>query len=102
MPAATPDSGLRLIGLVPLALALQLAITAYDGWQSGGYFAGEDVEPGRNLPRAMIGGVAIVVLVYVLLNAAVQHVLPAAVSPDRRCRSPKRRRSCSVPAARPP
>ena len=78
VPAATPDSGLRLIGLVPLALALQLAITAYDGWQSGGYFAGEDVEPGRNLPRAMIGGVAIVVLVYVLLNAAVQHVLPAA------------------------
>ena len=78
VPAASPDSGLRLIGLVPLALALQLAITAYDGWQSGGYFAGEDVEPGRNLPRAMIGGVAIVVLVYVLLNAAVQHVLPAA------------------------
>ena len=78
VPAATPDSGLRLIGLVPLALALQLAITAYDGWQSGGYFAGEDVAPGRNLPRAMIGGVAIVVLVYVLLNAAVQHVLPAA------------------------
>ena len=78
VPAATPDSGLRLIGLVPLALALQLAITAYDGWQSGGYFAGEDVAPGRNLPRAMIGGVAIVVLVHVLLNAAVQHVLPAA------------------------
>jgi APA family basic amino acid/polyamine antiporter len=76
--AAAPQSGLHLIGLVPLALSLQLAIGAYDGWQSGGYFAGEDVEPGRNLPRAMIGGVAIVILVYVLLNAAVQHVLPAA------------------------
>ena len=102
VPAAAPDSGLRLIGLVPLALALQLAITAYDGWQSGGYFAGEDVEPGRNLPRAMIGGVAIVILVYVLLNAAVQHVLPAAASPDRRCRSPKRPRRCSARGARRP
>jgi APA family basic amino acid/polyamine antiporter len=61
-----------------MALALQLAIGAYDGWQSGGYFAGEDVAPGHNLPRATIGGVAIVMLVYLLLNAAVQHVLPVA------------------------
>jgi APA family basic amino acid/polyamine antiporter len=60
------------------ALALQLAIGAYDGWQSGSYFAGEDVDPGRNLPRAFIGGTAVVMTVYVLLNAAVQHVLPAA------------------------
>jgi APA family basic amino acid/polyamine antiporter len=63
---------------VAMALALQLAIGAYDGWQSGGYFAGEDVAPGHNLPRATIGGVAIVMLVYLLLNAAVQHVLPVA------------------------
>jgi APA family basic amino acid/polyamine antiporter len=67
-----------LPSLVSLALALQLAISAYDGWQSGGYFAGEDVDPARNLPRAFIGGTAIVMVVYVLLNAAVQHVLPAA------------------------
>jgi APA family basic amino acid/polyamine antiporter len=60
-----------------VALALQFAIGAYDGWQSGSYFAGEDVDPGRNLPRAFIGGTAVVMAVYVLLNAAVQHVLPA-------------------------
>jgi APA family basic amino acid/polyamine antiporter len=65
------------IPIVSVALALQLAIGAYDGWQSGGYFAGEDVEPGHNLPRAFIGGTAIVMAVYVLLNLAVQHVLPA-------------------------
>ena len=74
---ALPESGPTLISLVSLALALQLTITAYDGWQSGGYFAGEDTEPGRNMPRAMVGGVAIVMLVYVLLNMAVQHVLSA-------------------------
>ena len=64
--------------IVGFALSLQLAIGAYDGWQSGSYFAGEDLNPGRNLPRAFIGGTAIVMAVYVLLNAAVQHVLPAA------------------------
>jgi APA family basic amino acid/polyamine antiporter len=77
-PSADAAAGTQttVLALVPLALALQLALGAYDGWQSGGYFAGEDVDPGRNLPRAMIGGVAVVVAVYVLLTAAVQHVLP--------------------------
>ena len=75
--AAPPPVRLNLIAPVSIALALQLAIGAYDGWQSGSYFAGEDVDPGRNLPRAFIGGTAIVMGVYVLLNLAVQHVLPA-------------------------
>jgi basic amino acid/polyamine antiporter, APA family len=75
--AAPPRVRLYVVDLVSLALALQLAIGAYDGWQSGSYFAGEDVDPGRNLPRAFIGGTAIVMGVYVLLNLAVQHVLPA-------------------------
>ena len=80
-PAAGPgphESGPTSISFVAVALSLQLAIGAYDGWQSGSYFAGEDVDPGRNLPRAFIGGTAVVMAVYVLLNAAVQHVLPAA------------------------
>jgi basic amino acid/polyamine antiporter, APA family len=79
-PVAGPalrESGPTAISLVSIALSLQLAIGAYDGWQSGSYFAGEDVDPGRNLPRAFIGGTAIVMAVYVLLNLAVQHVLPA-------------------------
>ena len=72
-----PSVRLHLITPVSFALALQLAIGAYDGWQSGSYFAGEDVNPGRNLPRAFIGGTAVVMAVYVLLNLSVQHVLPA-------------------------
>jgi APA family basic amino acid/polyamine antiporter len=74
--AVSPRAGPQLPNVVSVALALQLAIGAYDGWQSGSYFAGEDVDPGRNLPRAFIGGTAVVMAVYVLLNAAVQHVLP--------------------------
>ena len=78
-PAPRAALDVNVVSLVSFALALQLAIGAYDGWQSGSYFAGEDVNPGRNLPRAFIGGNAIVMAVYVLLNAAVQHVLPAAM-----------------------
>jgi APA family basic amino acid/polyamine antiporter len=77
-PAPRAALDVTVVSVVPIALALQLAIGAYDGWQSGSYFAGEDVDPGRNLPRAFIGGAAIVMAVYVLLNAAVQHILPAA------------------------
>jgi len=79
-PASAPAvsrAGVQPVDLVSLALAVQLARGAYDGSQSGSYFAGEDVDPGRNLPRAFIGGTAIVMGVYVLLNLAVQHVLSA-------------------------
>ena len=59
-----------------LILALQLVIGAYDGWQSAMYFAGEDRQPERNLPRAFIGGVLVVIAVYLLMNVALMRVLP--------------------------
>ena len=40
--------------------------------------SGEVRNPGRNLPISLIAGVAIVGALYVLTNAAVQYVLPAA------------------------
>jgi basic amino acid/polyamine antiporter, APA family len=39
--------------------------------------AGEVRDPGRNIPIALIAGVAIVGALYVLVNAGVQYVLPA-------------------------
>jgi APA family basic amino acid/polyamine antiporter len=40
------------------------------------YFAEEDRDPNRNLPRSMIGGVASVIVVYLLVNVALLLVLP--------------------------
>jgi len=81
--AAPPASGeasasavATLPGFVAVILALQLVIGAYDGWQSGMYFAGEDKQPERNLPRAFIGGVLLVIAVYLLMNVALMRVLP--------------------------
>ena len=59
-----------------LILALQSVVITYGGWQSALYFTEEDRDPRRNLPRAMIGGVAAVIVVYLLVNVALLSVLP--------------------------
>ncbi|HEY0511294.1 MAG TPA: APC family permease [Thermoanaerobaculia bacterium] len=65
--------GLTFTGAI---LALQAVVIAYGGWQSALYFAEEDRDPARNLPRAMIGGVVSVIAVYLLVNLALLAVLP--------------------------
>jgi APA family basic amino acid/polyamine antiporter len=59
-----------------MIVALQSVVIAYGGWQSALYFAEEDRDPDRNLPRAMIGGVAAVIVIYLLVNIALLVVLP--------------------------
>lgn len=61
---------------VAAVLALQAVITTYDGWASPVYFAEEFSDPGRDLPRSLIGGVLAVVGLYLLINLALLHVLP--------------------------
>jgi APA family basic amino acid/polyamine antiporter len=65
-------------GFAGFMVALTAALWAYDGWADVAYIAGEVRNPQRNLPRALIGGVAIVGVLYMLTNAAIQYVLPAA------------------------
>jgi APA family basic amino acid/polyamine antiporter len=65
--------GLTFSGCI---LALQAVVIAYGGWQSALYFTEEDRDPARNLPRAMIGGVVSVIVVYLLVNLALLAVLP--------------------------
>jgi APA family basic amino acid/polyamine antiporter len=59
-----------------IIIALQSVVITYGGWQSALYFAEEDRDPARNIPRAMIGGVLSVIAVYVLVNVALLRVLP--------------------------
>jgi APA family basic amino acid/polyamine antiporter len=66
-------------GIAGFMAALVAALWAYDGWNDLNMVAGEIREPERNIPRALIFGVAIVGALYMLLNAAVQFVLPAAM-----------------------
>jgi len=64
--------------IVAVVRSMQLAYETYQGWNSGVYFAEEDRDNGRNLPRAMFVGIYVVMAVYVLVNAAVLLVVPMA------------------------
>lgn len=68
------SSGLWLLGSV--LVAMQMVNESYAGWNSAVYFAEEDTDPGRNLPRAMFAGALVVIGVYVLINLSYLHVLP--------------------------
>jgi len=68
--ALSPPSHLAALGtaLVPI-------LFTYGGWQQTNFIAEEIVEPERNLPKALVYGVAIVVMVYLLANIAYLRVL---------------------------
>jgi len=62
--------GALLTALVPI-------VFAYGGWQNCASIAGEIKDPSRNLARATVLGVAVVVVLYLGLNVAYLHVLGA-------------------------
>jgi len=74
---ATSFTGARG-GFNGFMIALVAALWAYDGWSDVVTLAGEVKEPQRSMPLALVGGVAIVGALYMLTNAAIQYVLPAA------------------------
>ena len=55
--------------------SLQLIIGTYDGWYSVCFFAEEDENPSKNIPKSLYTGALIVIVLYVLLNMAFFHVL---------------------------
>ena len=67
-------TGFALVGAV--IIALQSAIYTYDGWTGPIYFGEELRDPARDIPRAMIGGVLLVLVIYLLLNAAFLRAVP--------------------------
>ena len=72
--AAPVPGGVALAGAV--VVALQSAIVTYDGWTGPIYFGEELRHPERDIPRSMIGGVLLVLVIYLALNAAFLRVIP--------------------------
>src|SRR6202011_4333694 len=58
--------------------ALAAALWAYDGWEDLNLVGSEVENPSRNFPRALVGGVALVAVIYLLFSAACLKVLPFA------------------------
>ncbi len=56
--------------------AMLSAFWAYDGWLSVAFISGEIKNPQRNVPIAIVTGISIVMILYVLINIAFLKVIP--------------------------
>lgn len=63
---------------IAAALSFQLVLGTFGGWNAVIYFAEEDRDPSRNLPRSLFGGVLLVIAIYLLVNLALLYVLPVS------------------------
>lgn len=76
------DDGLTKLGTragaTSYATALMYVSFAYSGWNAAAYIAGEIRDPQRTLPRALLLGTVVVMLLYIGLNL----VFIYGVSPD--------------------
>src|SRR4051794_16741788 len=60
----------------PFAISLVFVMYSFSGWNAATYIIGEVREPERNVPRAMLAGTLIVLVLYVALNAIFLHSAP--------------------------
>jgi len=67
----TPALSLSGAGVAMIAL-----LWSYDGWEYLSWVAGEIGNPRRNLPRALLLGILLVIITYLLANAVFLYALP--------------------------
>jgi basic amino acid/polyamine antiporter, APA family len=77
-PLGTGDPALSPVAFLAIASALVPVLFAYGGWQQTNFIAEEIIEPRKNLPRALVAGVTIVVVVYLLANLTYLRILGPA------------------------
>ena len=69
----TPAAGFAELGLAGamtgVATSLIFVMFCYSGWNAAAYIAGEMRDPARDLPRSLLAGTGIVVLLYLGMNA---------------------------------
>ncbi|AKA69370.1 APC family permease [Clostridium scatologenes] len=84
--ASNSSGAVRLLPMTaadhPIATSLGSALVAtmfaYEGWINVGAISGEMKNPGKDLPRAIVGGLSLVMAIYVIINVAYLFVLPAS------------------------
>jgi APA family basic amino acid/polyamine antiporter len=61
-----------------IAISLIFVLYAYSGWNAAAYLAGEIRAPARGVPLALLCGTAVVIALYLALNAVFLYALPVA------------------------
>ena len=59
------------------AVALVFVMYSYSGWNASAYISSEIKRPERNVPRSLLAGTGLVIVIYVLLNAIFLATTPA-------------------------
>ncbi|HEY0678512.1 MAG TPA: amino acid permease, partial [Chitinophagaceae bacterium] len=77
-PASDADFSTWVV-IAGFVAATSGALAAYDGWNNLGFVAGEIRDPKRNIPRGLLIGIGICILLYVLTSQAYLYVLPVEV-----------------------
>ncbi|MGH6871280.1 MAG: APC family permease [Rhizomicrobium sp.] len=72
---AVPAMAAPAIGLMGVVGAYQMIVGAYAGWYEPLFFAEENADPSRSVPRAMFIGIAIGAVLYVAVNLGLIHAL---------------------------
>jgi basic amino acid/polyamine antiporter, APA family len=69
-------SDVAYIASAPFAIGLVFVMYSFSGWNAATYIIGEMRDAGQNLPRALLTGTLIVLVIYVALNAVFLHTAP--------------------------
>jgi APA family basic amino acid/polyamine antiporter len=69
-------SGLAPVVSAPFAIGLVFVMYSFSGWNAATYIIGEMRAPQQDLPRALLLGTLIVLVLYVALNAVFLHTAP--------------------------
>ena len=77
-PVKNDTSLLEMGVIIGFFKSLQMVLGSYDGWNAGCFFAEEDENPGKNIPKSLYTGAIIVIVIYVVINMAFLHVLPVS------------------------
>jgi APA family basic amino acid/polyamine antiporter len=76
VPAAAASAPVEGVTFSGWLLALVPVMFSYSGWNAAAYVSEEIREPSKRLPRALALGTAIVVLVYLAMNAVYLYAIP--------------------------
>lgn len=62
-------------GWLAIATAMMVVTNTYSGWHHVTFYGEDLTSPGRNIPRALFGGILGVTVIYLLINIAMLRVL---------------------------
>ena len=82
-PSLFPDNSLGFPESAQWSAAILLVIYAFVGWESAVIPAGETREPGRAMPLGLFGALAVVALLYVVIQIVCVAVVPDLANSQR-------------------